>query len=130
MSWRSETRLKSILLQPFQFKRLFNGGDEYSDDVHRILKDEYRYSINMSHQKAPTNMAKLTRIEQHAPTIRKFYFRDDKCRDDDYRKAMSELTGFSFTTKNKNDDAADSLAMLADYLANGIKSVTVMKRPF
>lgn len=107
-----------------------NGGDEYSDDVHRILKDEYGYSINMSHQKAPTNMAKLTRIEQHAPNIRQFYFRTDNCRDDDYRKAMNELTSFSFTTKNLHDDAADSLAMMVDYLAHGIKSVSVMKRPF
>ena len=107
-----------------------NGGDEYSDDVYRILKKEYGYSINMSHQKAPTNMAKLTRIEQHAPNIRQFYFRSDKCRDEDYRKAMNELTGFSFTTKNLHDDAADSLAMLVDYLSHGIKSVSVMKRPF
>ena len=107
-----------------------NGGSEYSDDVYRILKKEHGYSINMSHQKAPTNMAKLTRIEQHAPNIRQFYFRSDKCRDDDYRKAMNELTGFSFTTKNLHDDAADSLAMLVDYLSHGIKSVSVMKRPF
>ena len=107
-----------------------NGGDEYSDDVYRILKKEHGYSINMSHQKAPTNMAKLTRIEQHAPNIRQFYFRSDKCRDEDYRKAMNELTGFSFTTKNLHDDAADSLAMLVDYLSHGIKSVSVMKRPF
>ena len=107
-----------------------NGGDEYSDDVHRILKEEYGYSINMSHKKAPTNMAKLTRIEQHAPTIRQFYFRDDSCRDEDYRKAMSELTSFSFTTKNLHDDSPDSLAMMADYLSNVIKTVQVMKRPF
>jgi len=107
-----------------------NGGDEYSDDVYRILKQEHGYSINMSHQKAPTNMAKLTRIEQHAPNIRQFYFRSDKCRDEDYRKAMNELTGFSFTTKNLHDDAADSLAMMVDYLSHGIKSVSVMKRPF
>lgn len=107
-----------------------NGGDEYSDDVSRILKKEYGYSINMSHQKAPTNMAKLTRIEQHAPNIRQFYFRSDNCRDEDYRRAMNELTSFSFTVKNKHDDAADSLAMMVDYLSHGIKSVTVMKRPF
>lgn len=107
-----------------------NGGDEYSDDVYRILEQDHGYSINMSHQKAPTNIAKLTRIEQHAPNIRQFYFRSDKCRDEDYRKAMNELTGFSFTTKNPHDDAADSLAMLVDYLSHGIKSVSVMKRPF
>ena len=107
-----------------------NGGDEYSDDVYRILRQEHGYSINMSHKRAPTNMAKLTRIEQHAPTIRDFYFRDSNCRDEDYRKAMNELTGFSFTSKNLHDDAPDSLAMLADYLSGVIKSVTVAKRPF
>lgn len=37
-----------------------NGGEEYSDDVYRILKQEHGYSINMSHKKAPANMAKLT----------------------------------------------------------------------
>lgn len=107
-----------------------NGGEEYSDDVYRILKSEYGYSINMSHKKAPTNMAKLTRIEQHAPTIRNFYFRDSSCRDDDYRKAMNELTSFSFTAKNLHDDAADSLAMLAGYIFGGRKTITVAKRPF
>ena len=61
-----------------------NGGDEYSDDVYRILRSEHGYSINMSSKKAPTNMAKLTRIEQYAPDIRRFYFRSDSCRDDDY----------------------------------------------
>lgn len=107
-----------------------NGGDEYSDDVYRILRNEHNYSINMSHKKAPTNMAKLTRIEQHSPTIRQFYFRDSAYRDEDYRKAMSELTGFSFTTKNVHDDAADSLAMLADYLAAGVKTVSIGRRLF
>lgn len=43
---------------------------------------------------------------------------------------MNELTGFSFTTKKLHDDAPDSLAMLADYLGNGIKNVSVARRPF
>ena len=107
-----------------------NGGEEYSDDVYRILRQDYGYSINMSHKKAPTNMAKLTRIEQHAPTIRNFFFRDRSCRDDDYRKAMGELTGFSFTTKNVHDDAADSMAMMAAYVFGRQKIITVGKRPF
>ena len=107
-----------------------NGGEEYSDDVHRILKEDYRYSINMSHKKAPTNMAKLTRIEQHAPTIRDFYFLESSCRDEDYRKAMSELTSFSFTAKNLHDDAADSLAMLAEYIYERPRVAVAAKRPF
>ena len=105
-------------------------GEEYSDDVYRILKEEHGYSINMSHRKAPTNMAKLTRIEQHSPTIRNFYFLDNNSRDDDYRKAKSELTSFSFTAKNLHDDAADSLAMLAGYISERPKIITVAKRPF
>ncbi len=107
-----------------------NGGEEYSDDVYRILRQEYGYSINMSHRKAPTNMAKLTRIEQHSPTIRQFYFRSNDCRDDDYRKAMSELTSFSFTSKNLHDDAADSMAMMAAYVFGRSKHITVAPRPF
>ena len=107
-----------------------NGGEEYSDDVHRILKEEHGYSINLSHKKAPTNMAKLTRIEQHAPTIRNFYFRDSHCRDEDYRRAMNELTTFSFTAKNLHDDAPDSLAMLTAFISERPRIVTVAKRPF
>lgn len=107
-----------------------NGGSEFSDDVYRILRDEYGYSINMSHKKAPTNMAKLTRIEQHAPTIRNFYFRDSHCRDDDYTRAMNELTGFSFTSKNLHDDAPDSMAMLAEYVFDRSKVITVARRPW
>lgn len=93
-----------------------------------LRKDGVR--INMSYKKAPTNMPKLTRLEEHVPTIRGFYLWSDKCRDDDYRRAMNEMTGFSFTIKTVHDDAADSMAMLADYLSNGIKTVSVGKRPF
>jgi len=107
-----------------------NGGEEYSDDVYRILRQDYSYSINMSHKKAPTNMGKLARIEQHSPTIRNFYFRESSCRDEDYRKAMNELTSFSFTAKNLHDDAADSMAMLAAYVFDRSKVATVAKRPF
>ena len=107
-----------------------NGGHEFSDDVQRILRSEHGYSLNMTHKKAPTNVAKLTRIEQYAPEIRRFYFRTDGCRDEDYRRAMNELTSLSFTTKNLHDDAADSLAMMADYLNGGIKSVSVSRRLF
>lgn len=107
-----------------------NGGEEYSDDVHRILRQDYQYSINMTHKRAPSNTGKLVRIEQHSPTIRQFYFRESSCRDEDYRRAMNELTGFSFTAKNVHDDAADSMAMLAAYVFNRSKLVTVVPRPF
>ncbi|WP_407453555.1 hypothetical protein [Methanobrevibacter sp.] len=106
-----------------------NGGDEYCDDVNKMLREQ-NYSINLSHKKAPTRMSKLTRIEQHAPNIRKFYFRDTSCRDKEYQKFMDEVTSFSFTSKNLHDDAPDSLSMLVDYLFTGIKSVKSCPRPF
>lgn len=43
---------------------------------------------------------------------------------------MNEMTSFSFTMKNVHDDVADSMSMLADYLANGIKTMSVGKSPF
>lgn len=107
-----------------------NGGEEYSDDVYRTLQEKYHYSINMGTKKAPTRVSKLVRIEQYAPDIREFYFRSPSCRDEDYKKAMQELEGFSFTANNPHDDAPDSLAMLADYLSSGIKSAQVGRRPF
>jgi predicted phage terminase large subunit-like protein len=107
-----------------------NGGDEYCEDVGRMLKTEHGYHLNLSHKKAPTNMAKMSRIEQYAADIRKFYFLSPSARSEDYRKFMAEVESFSFTVKNLHDDAPDSLSMLFDYLSSGIKSVSVMKRPF
>jgi hypothetical protein len=43
---------------------------------------------------------------------------------------MRELTLFTVSGKNPHDDAADSCAMLVDFLTNGMKVVTVAKRPF
>ena len=105
-----------------------NGGDEYCDDIDRMLR-ERGYSCNLTHYKSPGTMSKMSRIEQHAPEIRRYYFRDDKHRDEDYRRFMGELTRFSFTTKNKHDDAADSLAMLVDFNENRIARVKIISRP-
>ena len=84
--------------------------------------------MNLTHKKAPTRISKLTRIEQHAPTIRTFYFRSPSCRDNEYDKFMTELQTFSFTSKNLHDDAADSLSMLVDFMTNGVRSVKAVQR--
>ena len=96
-----------------------SGGDFYCDEVNRILREKHRYSMNLSSKRAPSNVSKMSRIEQHAPAIKRFYFRDSKCRDLDYKRFMDELTMFSFTSKNLHDDAPDSLAGLADKLYHG-----------
>lgn len=108
-----------------------NGGDFYCEEVNRILREKHNYSMNLGSKKAPPNMSKLSRIEQHAPAIRRFHFRSRNCRDADYKKFMDELTSFSFTAKNLHDDAADSLAGLADKLYHGTLSwVEIGKRPW
>lgn len=50
--------------------------------------------------------------------------------DYDYRRAMAELTSFSFTAKNLHDDAPDSLAMLTAFISKRPRIVTVAKRLF
>lgn len=106
-----------------------NGADEYGGIVDEKLRQE-GVRINMSYKKAPTNQSKLSRIIQFAPDIKKLYFRDEKHREPEYEKFMRELTLFTVSGKNLHDDAPDSLAMLVDFMATGVKTVTVMKRPF
>lgn len=73
-------------------------------------------------------MPRLARIEKHVMTIRNFYFRSKNCQKDDYYKAVNEMTSISFNLKSNHDDAADSLAVMAGYLENRIKTVSVVKQ--
>lgn len=96
-----------------------SGGDFYCDEVNRLLREKHNYSTNIGSKRASSKMSKLSRIEQHAPAIKRFYFRDATCRDNDYKNFMEELTTFSFTSKNLHDDAPDALAGLSDKLYYG-----------
>jgi predicted phage terminase large subunit-like protein len=106
-----------------------NGGDEYGGIVDEKLRQD-GVKMNMSYKKAPTTQSKLSRIIQFAPDIKRFYFLDAKNRSSEYEKFMRELTLFTVSGKNLHDDAADSLAMLVDFLTSGVKVVTVAKRLF
>lgn len=104
-----------------------NGGEGYKDDIDRMLREKnYRCSIRS--KKAPGAMAKVEKIEQHAPTIRSFIFLDDDKQSDEYKAAFNELTSFSFIARNLHDDAADSMAQLSDHLSNGTKKASVGTR--
>lgn len=106
-----------------------NGGAEYADHVDSELrKDGVR--INIFSKKAPNNQSKMARIIQSSPDVKKFYFLADKYRSKEYRAFMREVTTFVQTGKNLHDDAADSLAMLADEIYKGSARVEVFKRPF
>ncbi|MEG1753855.1 MAG: hypothetical protein RR234_08065, partial [Christensenella sp.] len=106
-----------------------NGGDAYCDDIEKEMKKQ-GYSINLSYKKAPNGQSKLSRIEQHMTTIREFYFLQEGLRDEDYKRFMNDLTMFSFSCENKNDDAPDSLAGFCDYRNIGTNTVEVFKRPY
>jgi predicted phage terminase large subunit-like protein len=106
-----------------------NGGDEFCDKVDELLKAD-GFRLNLSHRKSPSTMSKLSRIIQVAPEIKRFYFRDFKHSDSEYRAFMRELTSFVVTGKNPHDDAPDSLAMLANLIYYGKNGVEIFKRPF
>ena len=106
-----------------------NGGHEYADNVDKALRKDGVH-IHVFSKKAPSSQSKLARIVQFAPDIKRFYFLGTKYRSKEYREFMREVTTFVQTGKNPHDDAADSLAMVADELYHGTASVSVVKRPF
>lgn len=107
-----------------------NGGDEYADTVDKELRNR-NVHLNIYSQKAPTTQAKLSRIIQYAPDIKRFHFLEDSKQSAEYRKFMLEVTTISAVGKNAHDDAPDSLAMLADLLTTAIYAeVKPMKRPY
>ena len=95
------------------------GGEGYKDDIDRQLKEKYNYKMTLVSKYAPTKVRKEQRIWDNAPTIRQFIFRDTGCRSPQYRKFMTNLYSFTINGKNKNDDAADSLSQLADFIHSG-----------
>lgn len=106
-----------------------NGGGEYADAVDSSLRKDGVH-INITARKAPNNQSKVGRIIQFSPDIRRFFFVDEKNRSKEYQAFMDELTTFSQTGKNLHDDAADSLATLADELYHGSARVEIGKRPW
>lgn len=107
-----------------------NGGHEYADDISRMLREDYNYKCGISAKKSPTNIGKLERIKQYVPEIKQMHFLHRSKRDKEYNRAMSELHQFSFSAKNKHDDAPDALAMLAEFNTSGLKEIRVFRRTF
>lgn len=105
------------------------GGDFYARDIDEMLKlNDYR--LNIQTKRASTRQSKESRIEQYAPTIKEWFFRDSQHRDKEYGRFMEELHTFSFSQKNVHDDAADSLAGLAEKMMRGTVKLEVHKRWF
>jgi len=109
-----------------------NGGDMYCEAVDTELrKNNYRCSC--SHKRAPSTMAKMTKIIAASGDIkRRFLFLEPAKRSQEYREAMDELVTFVQIGKNLHDDAADSLAQLVDFIDNNgrVAKSTIMSSPF
>jgi len=110
-----------------------NGGDEYSDDIERSLREKgYRCAIRWA--RAPTNKSKLDRIVACSPEIKgaiqdgsgyRLHFKSKKLRkgDKDYEMYMKHLTGFNQGSKyqgKQKDDAADGTASLITNVLGGV----------
>jgi predicted phage terminase large subunit-like protein len=106
-----------------------NGGTEFCSEIERILKND-NIHVNLSYRSAPNKTSKLSRIVQYSPEIRKMYFIDSSHSLPEYKEFMRNLTSFVITGKNKNDDAPDSLTMVANLIARMFGEPIIFKRPF
>lgn len=97
------------------------GGEEYKNKVVEILEKKYNYVLNVTSITAfKVQMkgaeSKQLHIFDRAPEIRQMFFRSPKCQNEDYRKAMAQLTSYTIqgNARKKKDDAPDSLAKTID----------------
>lgn len=96
-----------------------NGGNEYCEAITQMLKTK-GIRCSLSAKRAPNTQKKIAKIEQYMPEIKEMYFLSPEAREGnpDYVDFMRDLNTFSFVGKNLHDDAADSLAQLADFAYN------------
>jgi len=94
-----------------------NGGDFYSRDVAKLLRADGIH-CNVLAIRAQGKNGKLSRIIQHAPAVKEWYFRDKSLYSNEeyYGVFMGQLMSFVQTGKSKHDDAPDSCAGLASMM--------------
>lgn len=108
-----------------------NGGDEYAEDVDRMLKED-GYKTNITWAKASNQIGKMAKIIQYAPDIkRRFYFLKPELQSEEYKAAMEELCMLVQIGKNEHDDSADSLVQLLQLISGETYAkCEAMERPF
>ena len=74
------------------------------------------YPINTTHDPADNKTAKMDRIKNHAPDIRKLYFVNMKHQTKEYRKYFQNIISCTYDGKMKHDDGIDSTAQLCDMI--------------
>lgn len=102
-----------------------NGGEEYGDDVKRVLKDEHNYKGLIMSEKAPGNKSKLTRILAARDEITgispnyQLIFLDKEHRSQEYALFMKHILLFNTSAKfqgRQKDDCVDSLSMIVAHI--------------
>lgn len=93
-----------------------NGGDEYREWIEDRLDADYGYKLSITSKAAPTTRRKGERILERAPEIRQFWFLEPSRRGPDYNKFIANLLSYKIDGKNKNDDAPDCAAQLAEMI--------------
>lgn len=90
-----------------------SGGKSFSLNVRKLIKGKSDCDIIFEAQTSN----KETRILMNAGYIKKhFYFRSDYAPGSDYDTFMRWLTSYVRLGKNRHDDAADSVTMMAEYV--------------
>lgn len=89
--------------------------EEYRKKCEEIWQDD-GYPINATHDPADNQQAKMDRIKNHAPDIRKLYFLDMKYQSKEYRKYFQNILSCTYEGKMKHDDGVDSTAQLCDMI--------------
>ena len=74
------------------------------------------YPVNTTHDPADNQTAKMDRIKNHAPDIRKLYFVDMKYQSKEYRKYFQNILSCTYEGRMKHDDGVDSTAQLCDMI--------------
>lgn len=87
----------------------------YRTECEKIWKDD-GYPVNTTHDPADNQTAKMDRIKNHAPDIRKLYFVDMKYQTKEYRKYFQNIISCTYDGKMKHDDGIDSTAQLCDMI--------------
>lgn len=105
-----------------------NGGDEYAEDVDRLLKEQ-GFRTNITWAKASNQIGKMAKIIQYAPDIkRRFVFLKPELQPPEYKDAMEELGMITQVGKNEHEDSADGLVQLFQLFDGGMAKIEIMSR--
>jgi hypothetical protein len=103
----------------------------YRLECEKIWKKDC-YPILTSHDPADNKTAKMDRIKNHAPDIRKLHFIKLERQTKEYKKYFQNVLSCTYEGKMKHDDGVDSTAQLCDMIfrEKRIAKVEAVHNPF